>query len=876
MSGAGKGSRSGSGGRGGSGGSRGKGGGPSSAPNVVPNGKVSSEEVAVTAPVEMPAAPVTRRRRFSRRTMWLTIGVVALVLIAGVGLYAWFTVNRPLPTINGTAKLPGLSANVTVTRDTYGVPHIVADNVNDLYMAQGYVHAQDRLYQMFFFRTAGQGRLAELFDPGLVTADQYLRIVGFRRVAEAEVAALRPEVREALEFYARGVNEFVHSHQDSLPLEFTLLGIPFEDWTPVDTVAFGKLEARDLTETWSNEFFTSDLIERLGPELAAQLLPGYPEGAPNIVPGANSGRYAPVVETYRKTIGPLLGLWDSDIGSNNWVVDGTKSATGKPLLANDPHLGVRNPSIWYEMHLSTSDGKYDASGFGFAGAPGIVTGHNKDIAWGVTNLAADVEDVFLEKVDPQGHPGQYLKGSNWVQFQTITETIKVKGGQTITQTVRITNHGPMISDAFTDTARLSTSITDTFSLQWTALEPGGLMNSLYDLQTASNWETFRKALEGWDVPGQNFVYADNQGNIGYQTTGKIPIRKKGDGSVPAIGWTGESDWSGYIPFDELPRAYNPPEHFIATANNQPYGDGYSNPFPGYYAKPWRIERIEELLKGKDKFSLDDMKVVQNDTVSTHAKRIAPVLAGLQPAEDRGKQAVEMLKGWDGNMKADSVPASIYEITVQQILTRTLSDELQGDDPNHNLFLQYLDGMDSEALWTIQSLMDTPDDPLWDNKQTTEKENRDTILLASLNGALADLARLLGDNMQDWTWGKLHQIEPRHEFSSAELVGGMFTLPARPLGGNKTTVAVAPYPLVFASIPLQGPMPVVSHQSYRMLLDTSDWTKSLGVFATGESGQPGSKFRENMYPVWLAGDYLPMLYSKEQIDASKEGVLTLTP
>jgi penicillin amidase len=808
----------------------------------------------------------------TRRNIIIGIVVLIVLIIGGVALYTWYSINKPLPTINGNVQLPGLTANVTVTRDNQGVPHIVAANVHDLYMAQGYVHAQDRLYQMFFFRTAGEGRLAELFNADLVDSDRYLRTVGYRRAAQAEWPGLSADAKSALENYAAGVNAFVHTHQDSLPIEFTLLGTGFEDWQPVDSLTFAKMEARDLSESWSNELLKSDMLQKVGPTVTSELLPGYPSDAPAIVPGANSGSLDPAVEGYDKYVKPLFDGWDEGLGSNNWVVDGTKSATGKPILANDPHLGVRNPSIWYQIQLTTTDGKYDDAGFSFAGAPGIVTGHNKNIAWGVTNTEADVEDVFLEKLDPQSHPGQYLSGDKWLPLTTVTETIKVKGSEPVTQVVRYTNHGPLLSDwSSTLTPTVSTSVSGTYSIEWTALMPSHIYDALFGLQTASNWNEFRAALANWDVPGQNFVYADTQGNIGYQMTGKIPIRKKGDGSVPGIGWTGENDWTGFIPFDDLPRAYNPPEHFLATANNKNYGPSYQYQFSGFWAAPYRIDRITELLKAKDKLSVADMQNIQLDTTSELAKKAAPIMASVTVTDTTVKQAQDMLKSWDGNVSVDSVPASIYEITYHHMLTNTLSDELGSD-----LTLAYFDGMGAQALQAIENLLGKPDDPLWDNKTTPKVEKRDDIIALSLTQAVGELSSLLGSNMQDWTWGKVHQITPRHEFSSADLVGGLFTLSTEPLGGDNTTVSVGAYTLAYAGFPLQGPIQVSTYQSYRMIIDLADWTKSRAIFATGASGQPGSKYWGNLYPQWVAGEYNPLLYTQDQVNANKDAVLTLTP
>ncbi len=820
---------------------------------------------------------VSRPRSKRRRNILIGLGVFILLVAGGIALYVWIQINRPLPTINGSAKLPGLTANVTVTRDANGVPHIVANELQDLYMAQGYVHAQDRLYQMFFFRTAGQGRLSELFSPGLVDSDRYLRTLGFARSAQAEYDQLRPDVQQALQWYADGVNAFVHSHADSLPLEFTLLGIGFEDWKPVDTLTFGKMEGRDLTDTWLNELVKADIVKAVGADVAATLLPGYPADGPVIVPGTGSGSYKNIISQYNDFIAPLLAGWDDGIGSNNWVVDGTKTTTGKPLLANDPHLGVRNPSIWYQIHLTTTDGKYDDDGFGFAGVPGIITGHNQSIAWGVTNGEADVEDIYLEHADDPAHPGQFETAAGWKPLQIITETIKVHGADSVTQTIRITDHGPIVSDAFPVTPTLSSAITGTFSVQWTVLQPTHLFESVFDLQTAQNWTDFKKALSEWDVPGQNFVYADTQGNIGYQATGKLPIRKKGDGSVPVPAWTGEYDWTGYIPFDELPSVYNPPEHYIATANNTPFSSSYKYIVPGYYAKPWRIDRILEMLKSKDKLSISDMEAMQRDTTSLLAKQVLPMLTALKPADDQGTQAVALLKAWDGNVTSDSAAAAIYEITYHQVLTRTFSDELGRtfNADTSNLFAQYLDSFRGEALLSVANLLDKPNDPLWDDKSTSKVETRDDILLTSLSAALGDLATVMGSDMSQWQWGKLHLIEPSHEFSQQPLIGGLFTLTAQPIGGDNTTVSIGSYDLPVAAFPLQA-FAISGHQSYRTILDLSDWTKSEAIFATGESGQPGSKYRDNMYLPWLNYQYFPLRWTKEQIAVDPAGVLTLTP
>lgn len=811
---------------------------------------------------------VVRRRRFSGRRILLGIAIVLVLLIAGVAGFSWWQVQRTLPTTNGTVAFPGLSAPVTITRDAFGVPHIVAANEQDLYTAQGYVHAQDRLFQMFLFRAVAQGRLAELLSgsPEAADADKFFRTVGFHRAAEAEIAQVPPDVLSVLQAYADGVNEFLRTHRDNLPLEFSFLGVPMEDWQPVDTIAFGKLQAWDLSQDWAHELAGADLQKQVGAELAGRLMDHYPQDAPVTVPGANSGSAATMVEAYNTKIRPwLLNLTSgAELGSNNWVVDGTKSTTGKPLLANDPHLGVRNPSIWYQIHLRTTDGKHDIAGFSFASVPGVVTGHNQNIAWGVTNIGGDVQDLYVEKLDPQGHPGQYQNGDEWLPLQLITETIKVKGGEPVTYTVRLTERGPLISDAFDLRNTLGMSVEKPLSMQWTAHAPGHLFEALYVLQTASNWDEFTAALSKWTVPGQNFVYADMQGNIGYQMTGDYPVRMKGDGSLPVPGYTGEYGWNGVVPFDELARAYNPPDHFIATANNQPYAHDSELPIRGNFAGPWRIGRIREMLQAKDRLSIDDFKAMQFDVQSLLAKEIAPYIAGLKPADDRGKQVVDSFANWDGKLTTDSTNAAVYEVFLQRVLTETLSDDLGRD-----VFIGYLDAVGTEAWLAMGDMLEKPDDALWDRKDTAQKETRDDILLRSLGGSLDDLQRVLGENRTDWTWGKLHSIQPAHPFGEQALIGGLFNLDRQPIGGDNTTVAVSSYSWL-------APFEVSNHQSYRMIVDLSNWSNSLAVFGTGQSGQPGSKHFSNMYPLWLRGEYNPLLYAQSDIDARMEGVLTLQP
>jgi penicillin amidase len=523
----------------------------------------------------------------------LIILLVVLVLVAGVA--GFVLVQRTLPQVDGAVQIDGLRDKVEIIRDKSGVPHIYAQNQDDLYFAQGYVHAQDRLWQLEFNRRVAAGRLSEILGSATVETDTYLRTLGMYRTAQAEVAALDPETKVILEAYAKGINAFVASHQDSLPLEFVILGFKPEPWTPADTLGWGKVLAQNLGGNMDMEIWRARAIARLGADRVADLEPGYPAEGPFIVPelGGTSSltpddAYVGWAEAGSLDAGALLALADRQsavnalliaadwqnigrdvistegIGSNNWVLAGSRTQSGKPLLANDPHLGIQMPSIWYEIHLS--GGGIDVIGASFPGAPAVIIGHNQRIAWGVTNVGPDVQDLFIERMNPQ-NPKQYQFQGQWVDAKVINEEIKVKGAASRQLEILVTRHGPVVTP-------ILKGVTETLALRWTALDPGTIFRSVRMLNQAKDWNEFRTALSYWDVPSQNFIYADVDGNIGYQTPGRIPIRAKGNGSVPAPGYSGEYEWTGFVPFDELPRVrWCPPTSSTSLARIGPRPTG---------------------------------------------------------------------------------------------------------------------------------------------------------------------------------------------------------------------------------------------------------------------------------------------------------------
>ena len=644
-------------------------------------------------------------RLIGRLITVLVVIVVVLGLVAGGGFL--YISRKPFPQISGALRAAGLQGSVTVIRDKWGVPHIYADSPHDLFLAQGYVTSQDRLWQMEFWRRIGAGRLSEVLGKSTLENDLFIRAIGWRRASEADYALLGQEERNTLQWYADGVNAFINTHKDNLPLEFSILGLTGvkftpEPWTPVDTITWGKVMAWDLGGNWDDELLRSRIVAKYGQDRGAQIInalwPTYPSNHPVIVPTGvawqNLGNGA-VSEA--ANLRALMQTGKEGVGSNNWVIAGSKTATGKPLLANDMHLGIQMPSIWYEVGLHcrnvSANCPYNVTGYVFPGVPGVVVGHNDRIAWAVTNLGPDVQDLYVEHVNPKNSNQVEFQGK-WEDVQVIQETVRVHGKDlpkdfeptsnmqvsydAATNTtlvvfdVRVTRHGPILNDV----VKSLRNSPDAVAMKWTAIQPGAnVMPALLTIDRAQNWAEFREALKHWDVPSQNFIFADVDGNIGYQSPGLIPIRAGGDGSLPVPGWTGEYEWTGYIPFDKLPSRYNPQEGFIATANNAVVDDRY----PFFISRDWdrgyRAQRITDMIRAKDKLSADDIKAIHGDDYVLFADQLMPYLQVLQVSTPTQKAALDALMKWDRKALRDRVGASVFEALVYHVIEDTFGDEL---------------------------------------------------------------------------------------------------------------------------------------------------------------------------------------------------------
>jgi len=804
------------------------------------------------------------------RGLLVLLVVILVVGIAGFGL-ALFSARRPWPQINGTAQLQGLQAEVTVVRDSWGIPHIYASNPHDLFFAQGYVHAQDRFWQMEFWRRIGSGRLAEVLGESALESDRFIRTVGWHRTAAEEYQQLEGEVKEALQSYADGINAYLSTHQGELGLEFTLLGLTGckfepEPWTPLHTLTWAKVMAWDLGGNMDNELLRAHIAARLGTSTLPELMPPYPADYPLIVPHLLSEASLNAVPEAALTTN-VLGS-GSGMGSNSWTVSGSRTETGMPLLANDPHLGIQMPSIWYEIGLHCEpvgpDCPYNVVGASFASAPGVIIGHNEHIAWGVTNLGPDVQDLFIEHVNPE-NPNQYKFQGEWLDMTVVREEIAVAGrDEPVVIDVRITHHGPIINDVAGGPEAEWSFGWQPLALSWTALQPGTLMQSILLLDQAQDWGQFREALSYWDVPSQNFVYADVEGNIGYQSPGNIPIRTSGDGSTPVPGWTDDYEWTGMIPFDELPRALNPPEGYIVTANNAVVGSEYPYLLTLDWDPGYRARRIVALIEDDPALSVADIQRMQGDSRSAWAQEVLPYLAELPASSDEQlAQAAELLENWDGQAARDSAGAALFEAFHLQLIELTFEDELGQ---------QLLDSARGTAAEALLDLLPDPSAPWFDDVTTPAVETRDDILLQALQAAVEELTGALGKDTNRWRWGDLHTAT----FENQSL-GQCGVAPIEALF-NRGPVAVdgTGYTVNNTGYSLAEPYGVRTVPSYRQIVDLGDLNRSVSMHTTGQSGHAFHRHYDDMIDPWRDIEFHSMLWQRADIEADAEGVLLLIP
>jgi penicillin amidase len=786
------------------------------------------------------------------------LGLTLVVLVVVLAAVAIWMVRRSWTQTAGTLAVNGISAPVEVIRDEWGVPHIYAANEHDLFFAQGYVHAQDRLWQMEFNRHVSGGRLAELFGRSVLPADKAMRTYGVRRAAERDLALLTPDTYAILEAYAEGVNAYITANRGRLPVEFSILGVKPEPWTPADSVAWGRMIALSLGQNRTQEEMRLRLAAKVGMDAARQLMPPYPDSA-GVIVTPQAGGYG-AGPTSGPAVHPLLASFLGEPvtarGSNNWVVHGSRTASGRPLLANDTHLWLNMPSEWYENGLHS--GRFNLAGFSFPGVPMILIGHNQRVAWGISNMCGDSQDLFVQTLNDKR---QVKVGSEWRDTQIVKETLKLRSGKTESFEIVVTPDGPLVNEAE------ELKGMPPLALRWTLAEPSRLFESLAGLNTAGDWASFRQALSLWSAPTLNFVYADVDGNIGYQGAGLIPVRAPGqDGLVPVPASAADRGWKGFLPFDQMPSLYNPAAGFIVTANNKVVADSYPHLIGHDYADPYRAARVTELLAANPKVTLDDMRRFQAETYSPPAAALRPyLLAAAQPANDRERKALDLVRKWDLRFNPESTGATIWFAWHSKLIPAIVGDEL-GDD----LMKAYRPtGFNQTPMYV--EMMKKPDTPWFDDRRTASKvETRDDIVRRAFSEAVADLGKRLGDNPAYWRWGSLHRAVFAHQpLGNVPPLKKMFNGKPVALPGEAFSVdSMTPNRM--------NPFRVTFGVSQRLIVDLSDLARSLSVNSTGQNAQVFHRHREDQTELWSRNEYHPMLFTRDAVEKAGKEKLTLTP
>ena len=828
----------------------------------------------------------------------------AVVGLAGAG--SFLALRRPLPQTSGKLSVAGLGAPVQVIRDRWGVPHIYAQNLVDLFMAQGYVHAQDRLWQIELQRRTGHGQLAEVFGPIALDTDRFLRVLGFSRVARHEVELLEGEASLAIDAYVRGINAYIARHARRLPIEFTILRLRPRPWQPADVLVWGKMMALNLSRSWTTDILRAQIVAAVGAERASLLEPEYLADHPLTIPAGV--RYsADIGADALRIAGAVLPFARSDEGgqgSNAWAVSGARSTTGKPLLANDPHLMLQIPSLWYENHLSCGD--YHVTGASIPGSPGVVIGHNEQIAWGMTNGENDVQDLFIERFDP-ADPSRYEFRGVWEQAQVVREEIVVRGQpKPVVEEIRITRHGPVItslipsdqrpptiedrglkiedSDASVDETRSSilyplssdhpsvadrrSSDSEELALRWTALDPGQIVKAVLALNRARDWTSFRAAVACWTVPTTNFVYADVEGHIGYAFGGDIPIRAKGDGRLPVPGWTGEYEWTGVIPHDQLPHMLDPEEGFVVTANNRIVGDDYPYPIPSEWLPGYRAARIRQLIEQTARHDARSFGRMHGDRRSLPGLELAALAGRLPAPTPTAQHARELLATWDGDLSAESVGGAIYARLREKLLFA-----VYGEVAGPLGTVTGLGGMASlpsnSYLWRAlpQVLRRAADR---DDSWLPGGRTWDDLLAGAWEATLAELRDEYSDEVSTWRYGRFHTLTLRHALGSIPALAPLLNRGPFPTGGDADTVWMGYSPRQYAGLPFYVA------PSYRQICDTGNWDHSLSIHPVGQSGQPSSRHYADFVRPWLDIQYHPMLWSRMRVEEAAVGRMTLEP
>jgi penicillin amidase len=746
----------------------------------------------------------------------------------------------------GEIAVPGLKEPVEVLRDRWGVPHIYARTDDDLFFAQGFVVAQDRLFQIDLWRRVGVGETAAVLGPDALEGDRFARLVRYRGDPDAEWASYSTDARRIASAFTRGINAAIDQTGDRLPVEFQVLGIRPAHWRPEDCLA--RMSGVIMTHNFSSEVSRSGLVAAVGTEQARRLAPTDPPRAYAPAPGLDlAGLDRSVLAGYNRATGPLSFRLGRD-GSNNWVVDGSRSVSGKPLMANDPHRTIALPSLRYLVHLHAPG--WDVIGAGEPGIPGVAVGHNERIAWGFTIAGLDQADLYVEETKPDD-PTQYRLGDHWERMTVVREKVTVKGEKDPAEVeLRFTRHGPVLHQ---DEPRHRA-----YALKWAGSEPGSAayLGSLA-VDRAGSWPEFLRALESWKSPGENMIYADVDGNIGWVAAGLMPVRKGWDGLLPVPGAAAAYEWQGFLPVKDLPQTFNPASHFIATANHNIVPAGYPHEIGYEFATPYRFERIRQRLEVKAKLDREDFVSIQQDSTSLPGQALARLARGLS-ADDPGlRPYLDLMARWDGVLSLDTPAGPLYAAWLDELLTEFYRPYVPKQ------LLGFVAG--KSGVPGMLAALETPDRTWFGDQPAVQ---RDRLLRETLTTAVGKVKSLLGDDPGRWSWGKLHVAVFRHPLSVlGPAYAKAFDLGPVPRPGDGYTPNAASYNAKFEQ---------VSGASYREVFDLADWDRALATSTPGQSGQPGSPHYADLLPLWAEGKYFPLAFSRGKVEEVTRQRLLLKP
>lgn len=784
------------------------------------------------------------------------IGIVALAMLAAGGIL-WLRTS--LPGLSETIRIAGLDRPVQIVHDRNGIPHIIASTTHDAYRALGFIHARDRLFQMDFMRRLGAGRLSEVTGRTTVALDRTMRTLGVYRLAGETFRRLPPDARQAVEAYTAGVNAFLASRAGALPPEFAMLRYSPEPWTAPDSLVWGRLMALRLTGNWRTEALRAALARRLTPSQLADLWPTDDSGTPSTLAATSVIPSAAVTQLAEGLLRDIPAWLDQASASNSWLVSGAKSASGKPILANDPHLGFRAPGIWYLARISAPG--LDVTGATVPGVPFHILGHNGRIAWAFTTTDSDTQDLFIERL-VAGTTGSYETPAGPETFTTRRQSIGVKGEKAIPLTIRETQHGPVISDVYSGLKRTAPG-DHVIALAAASLRPDDMTPlALYRLNRAQNWSDFKNAARDFHSPQQNISYADIEGNIGFIAPARVPVRRSGRGRRPVPGWTGAFDWTGFIPFDALPQTYNPAAGQIVNANHRIVPKDYPWYLSDDWAAPYRAQRIHQQLESQTLHSVAGSAALQNDILSLAATDTLPVLLKhLTSPTDRQKKVAERLRRWNGEMSRDAAEPLIFISWLAEANRALYADEL---GPQFERYFRLRPRVVLRMLTAGQQ---------WcDNVTTSAKETCGETISSALNAALASLEAQFGSDIDTWRWGAAHKAVFRHPlFGRIPLLRNLADIRIESDGGpftvNRGQPRISSRNASFANV--HGP-------GYRAVYDLSDLSKSLFATATGQSGNPLSPRYADSTRAWRDGQYIKIPQTREDALEQTMGITTLTP